>query len=62
MPVVSGVFLAIVLIPAAAASVSAFLLARNIRRLAAIAGAGLVLAAVFSLAGWLGGAALGATA
>ena len=47
LPVVSGVFLGIVLIPAAAASVSAFLLARNIRRLAAVAGAGLALAAVF---------------
>ena len=47
LPAVSGVFLAIVLIPAAAASVSSFLLARNIARLAAIAGAGLVLAAVF---------------
>src|SRR5437763_12679068 len=101
LPVVSGMFLAIVLIPAAAASVSAFLLARNIRRLAAIAGVGLVLAAVFvfvvylrsptahaphgcsdcglylgrwwepgvilvvvvfGLAGWLGGAGVGATA
>ena len=99
LPVVSGVFLEIVLVPTAVASVSAFLLARNIRRLAAVAGAGLVLAAVFvvylrsptahaprgcsdcglylgrwwepgvilvvvvfGLAGWLGGAGVGAIA
>jgi hypothetical protein len=46
---VSPVFLAIVLVPAAVASVSTFVLARNVETLAAIAGAGLLLAAAFVL-------------
>ncbi len=53
MTLVSPVFLGIVLIPAAAASVPAFMLARNVRRLAAIAVSGLVLAAIFILAVYL---------
>src|SRR5207247_786132 len=46
---VSPLFLAIILVPAAFAAVSAFLLARNIRALAAVAAAGLVLAGAFVL-------------
>jgi len=50
---VSPVFLGIVLIPAAVASVPAFVLARNVRRLAAVAASGAVLAAVFVLVAYL---------
>lgn len=46
-------FLAIVLAPAAVASASAFVLARTVRRLTAVAGSGLVLAAVFVLVVYL---------
>ena len=49
----SPVSLGIVLIPAAVASVPAFILARNARRLAAVAASGAVLAAVFVLVAYL---------
>jgi len=50
---VSPVFLAIVLVPAAVAGSSAFLLARSFRKLAALAGTGLLLAAAFVLVVYL---------
>ena len=49
MTFVSPVLLGIVLIPAAVASVPAFILARNARRLATVAASGVVLAAAFAL-------------
>ncbi len=49
----SPVFLAIVLVPAAVAGFSAFLLARSFRKLAALAGTGLLLAAAFVLVVYL---------
>ena len=50
---VSPVFLAIVLVPAAVSALSAFVLARNIARLAAVAATGLFLAAAFVLVVYL---------